>query len=293
MVQAEKNKITIKETPEHRELQKINNKVFKEMFQNELDSALESLYEEVLDEKFEDLEKRIRAVRREFKDVNNLLMELQDWIILQNKPMLSSIDAFKQKHTNDILELSENIADLDSAMLNYSRESKSLLIEKIENITKEQQHSTNELKNLEKEIKIQISTLSQNVNKVSELQDNTFNNFMNLHKKSISNVNNNLESVTKNLSNTITKEHKKTSDNTLNLVTEKNIEIEKRILNIEDSIKNNFEIIQREDGLTQLTNYKKENNLQISSLKSAIVWLMGINIVLAISILTVLIIVLF
>lgn len=293
MVQAEKNKLTIKETPEYRELQKINNKIFKEMFQNELDSALISLEEDFLNGKFEDLEKRIRTVRREFTAFNNLLIELQEWIITQNKPILSSIDEFKQKHTKDMFDLNEEIADLDSKILNYSRENKSFLTEKVENITKNQQSFNDELKNLEKEIKSQLSNISQNVNKVSQSQDNTFSNIMNSHKQSISNVNNGLENLTKNLSDTITKEHKATSDTTLSLVKEKNAEIEQRILTVEDSIKNNFEIIQKEDGLTQLTNYKKENDLQISSLKSAIVWLMGINIVLAISILSVLIIVLF
>lgn len=293
-----KDNITLENTPEFIQLRDINDKIFKENFSIELDKLLESFY----NAKFKGVIEKVDEIECEVVDIKDNIENTEKSLVCLKEIMSGEHIGIKEK----LDEINLEIQSLNKKGLNELRdilENEILEINKINNLKLihlvEKNEETNlKIENNEKQVKNTISKINDIDKKVAELITKALielkneNNTKTKELIDLAEVNHGfLDEDINSLSTEIKKINKKSNEN-LALTEEKYELINQRIDDVESKIKSNFDLIQQEDGLIQLTNYRKENDLQISSLKSAIMWLMGINIVLAISILAVLIIVL-
>lgn len=293
-----KDNITLENTPEFIQLRDINDKIFKENFSIELDKLLESFY----NAKFKGVIEKVDYIEYEVVDIKDNIENTEKSLVCLKEIMSGEYIGIKEK----LDEINLEIQSLNKKGLNELRdilENEILEINKINNLKLihlvEKNEETNlKIENNEKQVKNTISKINDIDKKVAELITKALielkseNNTKTKELIDLAEVNHGfLDEDINSLSTEIKKINKKSNEN-LALTEEKYELINQKIDDVESKIKSNFDLIQQEDGLIQLTNYRKENDLQISSLKSAIMWLMGINIVLAISILAVLIIVL-
>lgn len=293
-----KDNITLENTPEFIQLRDINDKIFKENFSIELDKLLESFY----NAKFKGVIEKVDYIECEVVDIKDNIENTEKSLVCLKEIMSGEYIGIKEK----LDEINLEIQSLNKKGLNELRdilENEILEINKINNLKLihlvEKNEETNlKIENNEKQVKNTISKINDIDKKVAELITKALielkseNNTKTKELIDLAEVNHGfLDEDINSLSTEIKKINKKSNEN-LALTEEKYELINQIIDDVESKIKSNFDLIQQEDGLIQLTNYRKENDLQISSLKSAIMWLMGINIVLAISILAVLIIVL-
>lgn len=293
-----KDNITLENTPEFIQLRDINDKIFKENFSIELDKLLESFY----NAKFKGVIEKVDGIEYEVVVIKDNIENTEKSLVCLKEIMSGEHIGIKEK----LDEINLEIQSLNKKGLNELRdilENEILEINKINNLKLihlvEKNEETNlKIENNEKQVKNTISKINDIDKKVAELITKALielkseNNTKTKELIDLAEVNHGfLDEDINSLSTEIKKINKKSNEN-LALTEEKYELINQRIDDVESKIKSNFDLIQQEDGLIQLTNYRKENDLQISSLKSAIMWLMGINIVLAISILAVLIIVL-
>lgn len=293
MVQKEKEKSSLDNISEYNELRKMNDFVFKTMFNEVVDTHLNSFYTDALEPEFDSSTDKFKRLKKDIEIVKGSLVKLNSTNQEKMEELLRLVEENEKSNLKELEVLKYDLEYTSTKLLQEIKNKEQVHGQGLELVTSIQNQTNESVNALKSEFESKILEVSNRVNEAENLQKSLINKFVETHNQSIEDLSNNLLKGNKSLDESINTGNKKLSSKTQASLEELDINFNNKISAIQENIKNNFEIIQKEDGLTQLTNYKKENDLQISSLKSAIVWLMGINIVLAISILAVLIIVLF
>lgn len=293
MIQKDKEKSSLENISEYNELRKMNDSVFKTMFNEVVDTHLKLFYTNTIEDEFSSLTAKIKSLKKDADIVKGSLVKLNNNTQEKMEELSRLIEDSKKENLKELEVFKLDLEDNNSELVKMIKNKEHVQNESLTRIVSTQDKTNQNLNILKSDVESKIMGLSNRVNNAENLQKNSVDKFMEIHNQSINGIRNNLLSGNEILNESIVTGNEKLSNHTQTSLEELDTKFNNKISAIQENIKNNFDIIQQEDGLTQLTNYKKENDLQISSLKSAIVWLMGINIVLAISILAVLIIVLF
>lgn len=288
MEKREINKINLEDTAEYNEVRKMNNHVFRSMFQEELSKNNIRFGEEYIEEEFENLLKKTRNLSNDTKIIKNSLVKLNEEQDMKTENLLESLKKTNSENLDELTKIKHQIEELKTDLL-HDDEQKLLLYE---NNFKESLSNQSNIKELYGDIDSKISTLIEEAKGTNYKSSKLLNQIIDDQRTSEGKLRENITKENEKIKNTFSHELKEVKENTIKSLEESSL-LKNRISTLEESQNNNFNLLRQEDGLVQLTNFKEENDIQIHSLKKSIIWLMTGNILLAVTIIILLILVLF
>lgn len=296
MEQSEIEVRSISNSPEYNELKKMNDNIFRTMFEEVINKQSENL-----DVHIEDVEdkiiKKINSQKQSFNKIEVALIKLND---ITNEKFESSlkkisslIDESDLKKSEQVNYLKSEVESNNVRLLKIIEDKEKLQtnqLEKISSLIDESDLKQSEqVDYLKSEVENKNISLLKTIEDKEKLQTNQLEKIANIQSE----TNKDIERTRTVLEERISAIYEKVSDldklrqKTLTEFIDSNneylVNIGNNLVEGNKQLEGNLKAANSE----QLTIYKENNEVQVNALKKAIIWLMGINLVLAISILIV------
>lgn len=301
MEQKEKIESKLNDVQERNELKKMNDAVFKTMFEEVITSHINPVKDEI-EYELENIEEKVKNVNKDNKVIKESLIKLNSSTVEKFNESESNLnnhlDSIKSSNQIEIANLIKLIEDNKkeqiSTIENFKKENFSIynvrsqeIVEKLTSlIEKNRDNQSNILNNLNSEFEeksIEILKVFSDNEKVQLTELEKLDNNQSNTAQHIIQIKTEIETKLKKLENQLIE-----SENLL-------VSHNKSIENLETGLFTGNERLEENLKLSnteQLASYKDESINHINSLKKAMIWLMGFNILLALSILVIIIIVL-